>query len=260
MKGFFDYAAGDTLIHRLNPLTKIFLSVAVCVSCFINSNHFFLISMIAFNLLIAVYAGIGKRGFGILKSLVKISVFIFILQLLFIKGGTVWFSLPPGIEITKEGVLKSLLIVLRLISATMPLAIMLSVTQMNDLSNMLVLKLHIPYKYAFAFCTAIRFIPVFSDEMSGIIEAQTARGVEFDTKNIFKKIRLILPLCAPLLISSVKKTDNSAISAELRGFELRTRNSCYKTYPMHTADIVFILLSVLLIGIAIVINLYFKIM
>ncbi len=259
MKGFFDYADGNTLIHRLDPLTKIFMAVAICVACFINANHFFLIAMIALNILIASSAGIGKRAFGLLKGLIKISIFIFILQLLFIRGETVWITLPLGLDISKESVLKSLLIVLRLIGATMPLAIMLSVTQMNDLSNVLVSKLHIPYKYAFSLVTAIRFIPVFADEMTGIMEAQTARGVEFDTKNPFKKLGLILPLCAPLLISSVKKSDNSAVSAELRGFELRTRNSCYKTYPMHIADFVFILLSLILIVMAIVLNIYFKV-
>ena len=99
----------------------------------------------------------------------------------------------------------SLLLVLRLMAATLPLTIMLSVTQMSDLTNVLVSKLRIPYKYAFAIITVIRFIPVFSSEMNGIIEVQTARGVEFDTKNIFRKIGLIIPMCVPLLISSVKK-------------------------------------------------------
>lgn len=256
MKGFFDYADGNTLIHKLDPLTKIFVAISICIACFISSNHFFLIALIALNLAIAISAGVGKRAWGILKGLLKISIFIFILQLLFIRGETVWIKLPFGLDISLESILKSLLIVLRLIGATMPLAIMLSVTQMNDLSNVLVTKLHIPYKYAFSLVTAIRFIPVFSDEMTGIMEAQTARGVEFDTKNPFKKLKLILPLCVPLLISSVKKSDNSAISAELRGFDLRTKNSCYKKYPITYIDIIFIISSVILITSAVVLNLY----
>ncbi|MBP0961887.1 MAG: energy-coupling factor transporter transmembrane protein EcfT, partial [Oscillospiraceae bacterium] len=60
---------------------------------------------------------------------------------------------------------------------------------------------------------------------------------EFDTKNIFRKIGLIIPLCVPLLISSVKKIDSSAIAAELRGFNRRTAKSGYKKYPFGKNDV-----------------------
>ena len=70
------------------------------------------------------------------------------------------------------------------------------------------------------------------------MEAQTARGVEFDTKNFMKKLRLLLPLCVPLLISSVRKIDGAAISTELRGFHLRKRNSSYKKYDFGKMDVV----------------------
>jgi energy-coupling factor transport system permease protein len=136
----------------------------------------------------------------------------------------------------------------------MPLALMLSITQMNDLSNVLVTKLKIPYRYAFTLTTAMRFIPIFADEMAGIIEAQTSRGVELDTGNILRKIRLIIPLCVPLLITSVKKIEGSAISAEIRGFHLRTVNSCYKSYSFMLSDFVVLIFSLLLIYSAVIIN------
>ena len=68
--------------------------------------------------------------------------------------------------------------------------------------------------------------------MSGIIESQKAHGVDFDVKNPFKKIGMILPLCFPLLLSSVRKIDSTATAAELRGFYLRTAKSCSKTYKI----------------------------
>ena len=109
--------------------------------------------------------------------------------------------------------------------------------------------LHIPYKYAFTFTSAIRFIPVFSIEMSGIIESQQARGVDFEVKNPFKKLGMILPLCFPLLISSVRKIESTAIAAELRGFYLRTPQSCVKVYKFHFKDFAFIIIGgVLLAG------------
>ena len=109
--------------------------------------------------------------------------------------------------------------------------------------------LHVPYRYAFTFTTALRFVPVFGQEMNAIMEAQTARGVEYDTKNPIKKLKLMLPLCVPLLISSVGKTDATALAAEQRGFYLRTRASSYKRYPIKGLDIAVLIVSIALIAI-----------
>ena len=175
--------------------------------------------------------GVFDRAAGMLKGLLKLSVFLFVLQLLLVRTGAPLLSLPP-LLVTDRGVMTGLRLVLRLIGATMPLALLLSVTQMSDLSGVLVQRLHVPYKYAFTLTTAIRFIPVFADSLSGIMEAQTARGVAFDTKNPFKKLGLILPLCMPLLISSVGRIHDTAAAAEMRGFTLRTRESQSRRYTL----------------------------
>lgn len=254
MKGFLDYMPGNSFLHRLNPLTKLVLALMICIACFISENHVFLVAIILLNLAIAASAGISARGVMMLKGLAKLSVVIFLLQVIFIREGSILIRLPLDLIITDRGISMAFIIVLRLIAATMPLALMLSITQMNDLSNVLVAKLKVPYKYAFTLTTAMRFIPIFANEMSGIIEAQTSRGVELDTRNIFKKTRLIFPLCVPLLITSVKKIESSAISAEIRGFHLRTRESCYKRYPIKINDIGALMFSALLVCSAIFVN------
>ena len=77
--------------------------------------------------------------------------------------------------------------------------------------------------------------------------------MEFDTRNIFKKIGLIVPLCVPLLVSSVKKVDSGAVSAQVRGFSLRTRGAGYKAYPFRLGD----LLALLLLAAMIVLLVFF---
>ena len=126
--------------------------------------------------------------------------------------------------------------------------LLLSVTQMSDLSGVLVQRLHVPYKYAFTLTTAIRFIPVFANSLSGIMEAQTARGVAFDTKNPFKKLGLILPLCMPLLISSVGRIHDTAAAAEMRGFTLRTRESQSRRYTFKSGDLFAALIAAALVA------------
>lgn len=247
MKGILEYSQGDTIIHRLNPLTKIVLALLLCISCFISNNIIVVICVIAIDVLIAYMANITNKAIALLTTLLKIGIFLFIIQVLFSRTGDIVLNLPLNLYITDIGLEFSILLVLRLIGATMPLVIMLTVTKMSDLTNVLVQKLHIPYKYAFAFITALRFIPIFENEMKGIIEAQTARGVEFDTRNPFKKLGLILPLCVPLLISSVKRIEGSAISAELRGFNVRKKSSGYKKYHLKTSDYSAMVMSILVL-------------
>ena len=250
MKGFLDYAPGNSFFHQLNPLTKLPLSLFISIAAFVGDSPIFIIALVGVNLALAASSGIFSRGVSMLKGLLKFSAMIFILQLLLVRRGDVLLRLPLNIVITDIGLTSALMIVLRLIAGTMPLALMLSITQMNDLSNVLVTKCRIPYKYAFALTTAICFIPIFSAEMAGIIEAQTSRGVQMDTRNIFKKVGLIFPLCMPLLITSVKKIEDSAISAEIRGFHLRTAKSCYKEYPIKPADPLALVTSALLVTLA----------
>jgi energy-coupling factor transport system permease protein len=247
MKDIFEYVEGNTLIHRLNPVIKILLAFCICVAAFASSSLIFLLALLALNLLIGAAGGVFNKALRLLYGLLKVSIFLFILQLLFIREGRVLF-----LFVTDIGVFTALRLVLRLICACIPLALMLSLTQLNDLTNALVRVAHLPYKYAFTLATAIRFIPLFMSEMAGIMEAQTARGVEFDTGSFFKKMKLILPLCVPLLMISVRKIDGTAVAAEVRGFNLRTRSSGYKSYPLRAADISTVIFCGALIAIGII--------
>ena len=236
MTGLLDYMPGESFLHRLNPLTKLVLAFSLCASCFISRGVYPVLGIMALNLFLAFLGGVLDRSLKVMASLLKLSLLLFIVQVLFIREGEILFNLPLNIRVTRPGLSFSLLFVSRLIAAAMPLTLMLSLTRMSDISNALTRYLGIPYKYTFVLTTALRFIPLFSAEMEAIIEAQIARGVDFDTKNFFRKIRLLLPLCVPLLISSVRKIEGGAISAELRGFNFRKRESGYKRYPLKAAD------------------------
>ena len=145
-----------------------------------------------------------------------------------------------------ESVIAAVLIVVRLVVCAVPLFLVFYVTKLTDMANALVKVLHVPYKYAFTFMSTVHFIPVFMNDMSGIMEAQTARGVEFDG-GIAKKI----PLCVPLLVSSVRKTNSAAIAAEVRGFNLRTRESGFKEYPLAGMDYAALAAAVVILAAAI---------
>ena len=260
MKGFLDYLQGDSILHKMHPLTKLFVAALLCASAFVTSDFFYLLGIILFDILLGFVgegktgSGLFKRTLGIFRGLLKMSLFLFVLQILVIRRGDIIIPLGPKFGFTDVGIRNGLLLVMRLTGATLPLSVLISVINLNDLSNTMVKELHIPYKYAFTFTSAIRFIPVFSSEMSGIIESQKARGVDFDIKNPFKKLGMILPLCFPLLMGAVRKIEFTAKAAELRGFYFRTRQSCTRVYKHHLCDYLFALVGLAILAGAIVLN------
>jgi ABC-type cobalt transport system, permease component CbiQ and related transporters len=246
MRGVLNYVPGNTVLHRLDPRTKLILALLICVAAFISNQAFFLLGLLALNLALGALGRVFPQMLRILKGLGKACVFMFILQVLFIQQGNPYFSFV-GIQITDFGVRTAYMVILRLLDATLPLSLMLTVTRLTDLSNALVVHWRLPYQYAFTITTALHFIPVFFNDMQAISEAQLARGVSFDTRNPFRKFALMAPLSVPLLISSVKKTEQAAMAVELRGFNLRTRTSAYKVTHMRAADGAALLLGAALI-------------
>lgn len=231
MINVIDYVDGTTFLHRLNPVSKLALATGIIVATFLAQGFPALIGLLALTLALGAYAGVLGHLASLLRVLVPLALLMLVLQSAFVQGGAPLFAF-----FTTEGVASGARASLRLLGVALPLVLMLMVTRPNDLANACVEVLHVPYHYAFAFTTVLRFVPVFGQEMDAIMEAQTARGVAFDTKNPLKKMQLMLPLCIPLLLSSVAKTDASALAAEQRGFYLRGRDSAYKRYPMRGAD------------------------
>lgn len=246
MTSVIDYIPGTSLLHRLNPVTKLALAAGIILATFLGDTYPLLIALLALTFALGAYARAAGGLVSLSKLMVPLSLIMLVLQTAFIRTGD-----PVALWVTTDGLVTGTKAALRLLGVALPLILMLTVTKLNDLANAVVEVLHVPYRYAFTFTTALRFVPVFSQEMNAIMKAQTARGVEYDTKNPLKKIQLMLPLCVPLLVSSVGKTDATALAAEQRGFYLRTRESSYKRYPMGAADFVALAASVALIVIGV---------
>jgi energy-coupling factor transport system permease protein len=215
------YHAGESRLHKMNPVAKLLIAFLICAACFITPYHAVVLGLLALTVILAFTCGSGLWALGVVKSLAILSIILFNVQTLCTRSGEVLFTIPPGIGITDYGLSFSALFVLRLIASALPLALVLRVTKGTDLARSLNKTFKVPYKYAFAVSMAMRFVPDFAIDIKEITEAQTARGVRFDKGGIIKKLRLLLPLCLPLLLSSVRKSETAAISAELRGVSLR---------------------------------------
>ncbi|MDR0974986.1 MAG: energy-coupling factor transporter transmembrane protein EcfT [Ruminococcus sp.] len=215
------YFPGDSFLHKMNPILKLFIALALVTAIFAIPSLIAPAAVLIVTFLLAVLSHSGKWMLKIIRSMIKFSIVIFVIQTLFIQTGDTLIPLFWGLRITTQGVMFSLGFVLKLIASALPLALILRVTKGIDLADSLNETFRIPYKYAYAVSSAMRFVPDFADEMKDIIEAQTARGIEHDTKGFVKKARLLAPICLPLLLSGVRKAEVAAISAEMRGVSNR---------------------------------------
>ena len=242
MSAFLEYVPGASPLHRMNPVAKLGAAALFAIACFCTSNLVFLAVLLVTGFALAASCGMVRQTIGLAKAVFAFSLILAIVQILTTPAGAVLVQLPWG-YIGTGSLLAALTTVVRLVAAAIPLFLVFYVTKMNVL--------HVPYKYAFTFTSTIHFIPVFMNDMKGIMEAQTARGVEFDAGGIVKKVRLMVPLCVPLLVSSVRKTNSAAIAAEVRGFNLRTSASGYKEYPFAALDVAALAGSVVLVAAAV---------
>ena len=227
------YFPGNSIVHRLDPRTKLIAVVLYIVALFLAKS--FVTYGIMF-LLLAVSIAVSKvpvksifRG---MKPVVFIVIFTAILNLFYTPGDTVlvrfWIF-----TITLEGVFNAFFMVVRilmLIAGTFLLTYTTSPILLTDgLENLLgpLKKIHVPvHELAMMMAIALRFIPTLIEETDKIMSAQKARGADFDSGNIFQKAKALVPILVPLFISAFRRADELATAMECRcyhGGEGRTK-------------------------------------
>lgn len=148
-----------------------------------------------------------------IKAIIFFVIFSSVLQILFNKEGTVlakWWI----IEITNVGLLRAGFITLRIVLVVMGTALLTLTTTPVEIADgieslLTPLKwIKFPvHEFALIMSIALRFIPTLMDETDRIISAQKARGADFESGNIFKRIKALVPILIPLLISSFRRAD-----------------------------------------------------
>ena len=227
------YFPGNSIVHRLDPRTKLIAVVLYIVALFLAKS--FVTYGIMF-LLLAVSIAVSKvpvksifRG---MKPVVFIVIFTAILNLFYTPGDTVlvrfWIF-----TITLEGVFNAFFMVVRilmLIAGTFLLTYTTSPILLTDgLENLLgpLKKIHVPvHELAMMMSIALRFIPLLIEETDKIMSAQRARGADFESGNLIQRAKALVPLLVPLFISAFRRADELAIAMECRcyhGGEGRTR-------------------------------------
>jgi len=227
------YFPGNSLVHRLDPRTKILATVLYIVALFLAKSFVSYGVMLA---LLALSISISrvplKSILNGMKPVLFIAAFTAILNLFYTPGEHVLVKIWI-LTITLEGVLNAFFMVVRimmLIAGTFLLTYTTSPILLTDgLESLLnpLKKLKVPvHELSMMMSIALRFIPTLIEETDKIMSAQRARGADFESGNLLQRAKAMLPLLVPLFISAFRRADELAVAMECRcyhGGEGRTR-------------------------------------
>ncbi len=221
MAAAVEYIHGNSPVHRLNAMSKIFWSLFVLAAGLLFNDYRYLLALLLSVLFVAALGGVLKNFLPACAGLSIFALILLIIQALFYDQGQALFHLVPGtnyLPVTDQGLLTGLAMAARMLALVLSFMVFLATTRTQDIVLTLVEKLKIPYDYAFTFLTALRFIPTFFGEVRQVSEAQQARGHALEGLNPFKKIMSYAPVGVPLVLLSLNKAENLAMAMETRGY------------------------------------------
>jgi energy-coupling factor transport system permease protein len=178
-----------------------------------------------------------------LKKLIKIIIIIAIVQSLLTRSGNPILKIGNYTLLTDYGVLKSLEFIMRLSIIIISAAIITTSSSREIIQGLI--QWHCPYEIAFMVSVAIRFLPIFKEEMTDMITAIQLRGIDFYKVKLNKKIVVYKYILIPITINSVIKAKELSAAMEMRGFRAYPKRTSYIVLKMNAYDYVTISLSII---------------
>ena len=247
------YIPGDSIIHRLDPRSKLLAMFLLIVISFWANNPIT-------NLLLFVVTGIFISLSGVplsffikgLRSMFFLIAFTTIFQLFFITGGQVLWEIG-FIKITSHGIEQAGIIFCRFVLiifystlltlTTMPLSLATAVESLLSPLKRFKVPVH---EIGLMLSMSLRFVPTLMDDTIRIMNAQKARGVDFGEGSIIQKVKAMIPILIPLFATSLKRADSLATAMEARGYQGGVGRSQYRQLSwMRKDSIALILISLL---------------
>ena len=245
------YYPGESWIHRLDPRIKIIATLAYIVALFIVADFWgFLIAFLALGIVIAVSRVPLKFILKGLKPIFLIILFTFIINMFMIPGEVLarFFFLT----ITREGLRTAFFMGTRLVLLIIGSSLLTLTTKPISLTDGIeallspMKRLGVPaHELAMMMTIALRFIPTLLEETDKIMKAQQARGADFESGNIIRRAKSLIPLLVPLFISAFRIAQELAMAMEARcyrGGQHRTRMNGMKLRKRDLAAVVLLVL------------------
>ena len=251
------YYQKDSLIHRLDPRTKLVGTLAYLVSLFIFTRPLVFALAAVFLLLVLILSRVPfsymLKG---LKPILFILIFTLIINMLFTRGTVIfsWWKLNITIEGLKQAGSMGIRLVLLILGSNL-MTLTTTPTRLTNAMEHLMrpLKLlRVPvHEIAMMMSIALRFIPILLEETDRIMKAQLARGADFESGNAIKKAKSFVPVLVPLFISAFRRANDLAMAMEARCYHGGKGRTQYKPLKYKGRD--FAAYTVLILYIAAVV-------
>ena len=250
------YLPGESFTHKLDPRTKIIISILFIISLFVIDKFVGYILVVGFLSAVIINARIPLSF--ILKGLKPILFLIALTSVfnLFMTKGTedtLLFQLG-FIKIYVEGVRVALFMILRLVFLIIGTSLLTLTTSPIELTDGIEKLLRpigktIAHELAMMMTIALRFIPTLTEETDKIMKAQKARGANFEEGNIIQRAKSLIPLLVPLFISSFRRADDLAMAMEARCYRGGSGRTRMNELHFSKLDVVaFAVFSILFVG------------
>lgn len=262
---FGQYYPAKSFVHKSDPRIKLLALIAYIVALFLTKNFY---GMAACFIILMIAVIVARVPFGSVlrsvKAVIFLLIFTAILNLLFHGGEEENLLVHWGIiKIYLEGVTFTVFFVLRLFFLVMGSALLTLTTTPVELTDGIE-SLLTPLKFirfpvhelALIMSIALRFIPTLIDETNRIISAQKARGADFESGNIIKRIKAIIPILIPLLISAFRRAEELGDAMDARCYSGSKTRTKYKKLKLGWRDLVIFLAFAALITGVVFLNIY----
>lgn len=251
------YIPGDSFLHRLDPRSKLLAMLIFILVIFWANNPITNGILFVFVLLLIKLSHISVSFFlTSLRSILFLVAFTSLFQLFFSASGTVLFEWGifkiTDVGLSQAGIVFCRFVLIVLFSTlltltTMPLSLADAVESLLSPLKLFTVPVH---EIGLMLSMSLRFVPTLMDDTIRIMNAQRARGVDFNEGSIVKKIRAIIPILIPLFATSFKRAENLAIAMEARGYQGGHQRTRYRQLQWQWNDwlsmVVMLLLAVAL--------------
>ena len=259
------YYPGNSLIHRMDPRVKLLGTLVFIISLFtFSSISAYALATVAVLTVVAV-SRVPLRY--ILKGLKPIFILMLITILfnLFMTPGTVVLQIWK-LKMTKEGIRFAIHMAVRLTYLIIGSSILTFTTTPNSLTDGLesglgwMNRLHVPvHEIAMMMSIALRFIPILMDETDKIMRAQEARGADFQSGGVFRRVKAMVPLLVPLFVSAFRRANDLALAMEARGYHGGAGRTKMKPLVYHRKDWIAFLVMAAYVAVQILLRIFVKI-
>ena len=235
-------------IHNLDPRMKFFYVCVIFVVAILFNQLLVLLSLFLMPIPFVLLAGVQKEWLRSLRGAAFLATFIFIVNI----ASNYFMS---GYVLSVIDIESAIAMTLRFVVLVESFSVFFLTTSPDHLGLALE-QTHIPYEFAFAFTTAVRFVPVLAEEAQTIMDAQKARGLELEKGGFLKRIRNYIPILIPLIVSAIRRSLELAEAMESRAWgATKNRTNLYEL-RLHRGDFILLAFSLLILIVAIYLRLY----